>query len=184
MFHSKLAIDAKMKSAERGGDALIEHLISEYQSELLHLAMSYLNDYQLAQDCVQEIFVTAYHKVDPDKDQSALRKWLKVCTVNRCKSMLRSAFWRRIVLWEHDRMKSVLAATKDEYSKLDDTGVLDKVMRLPVKYREMIVLHYYQDMTLQDISAVLKISHEAVKSRLRRAKEQLKVMLEGEDGHE
>ncbi|WP_158607024.1 hypothetical protein [Paenibacillus ginsengarvi] len=44
MFHSKLAIDAKMKSAERGGDALIEHLISEYQSELLHLAMSYLND--------------------------------------------------------------------------------------------------------------------------------------------
>lgn len=97
MFHSKLAVDAKMKSEVREGDALIEHLISEYQSELLHLAMSYLNDYQLAQDCVQEIFMTAYNKVDPAKDQSAMRKWLKVCTVNRCKSMLRSAFWRTLL---------------------------------------------------------------------------------------
>ncbi|WP_162162952.1 sigma-70 family RNA polymerase sigma factor [Gorillibacterium massiliense] len=163
---------------------MFEHLIAKYQSELLHLAMSYLNDYQLAQDCVQEIFIKAYKKIDPDKDQAALRKWLKICTVNRCKSILRSAFWRRMVFWEHDRIKSVSAATRDEYPKLDDTGVLDKVMRLPIKYREVIVLHYYQDMTLQDISVVLKISHEAAKSRLRRAKEQLKVMLEGDNWNE
>ncbi|WP_225948144.1 sigma-70 family RNA polymerase sigma factor [Paenibacillus sp. OAS669] len=182
MFNSKLNVNTK--NADCAREILIEQLILEYQSELLHLAMSYLNDYQLAQDCVQEIFMIAYNKINPENDQATLRKWLKVCTINRCKSVLRSAFWKRIVFWEHDRINTVSEATRDGYSTLDDTGILDKVMRLSVKYREMIVLHYYQNMTLQEISAVLKISHEAAKSRLRRAKEQLKVMLEGEDRNE
>jgi RNA polymerase sigma-70 factor, ECF subfamily len=144
MFHSKMAVDAKLNPPEprAAGDVWIKRLIDEYQSELLHLAMSYLHDYQLAQDCVQEIFMTAYRKADPNKDQATVRKWLKICTINRCKSMLRSAFWRKIVFWEHDRMKSVSAASLDEYSRLDDTGVLGQVMRLPMKYREIIVLHY------------------------------------------
>lgn len=53
-------------------------------------------------------------------------------------------------------------------------------MKLSIKYREVIVLRYYQEMTLQEISSVLKISSEAAKTRLRRAKEQLKVMIKGD----
>lgn len=82
--------------------SFIEGLISDYQSELLHLAMSYLNDYQLAQDCIQEIFITAFHKVDPEKERTAIRKWLKMCTINRCKSMIRSSFWRRFIFLDND----------------------------------------------------------------------------------
>lgn len=138
--------------------------------------MSYLNDYQLAQDCIQEIFMTALHKVDPEKDRTAVRKWLKVCTINRCKSILRTSIWRKLVFLEYPQNASVV---KDHYSGLDETGVLEEVMKLPIKYREVIILHYYQEMTLHEISAVLKIGIEAVKSRLRRAKEKLKLLLKG-----
>jgi RNA polymerase sigma-70 factor (ECF subfamily) len=184
MFKYKLADDLIRKSittSSRQKDvtsSFIEGLISDYQSELLHLAMSYLNDYQLAQDCIQEIFMTAVHKVDPDKERNAIRKWLKICTINRCKSMLRTSFWRRFVFLEHGQFNEV-SASRDNYSSLDETGVLEKVMELSVKYREVIVLYYYQDMTLQEISSVLKISNEAAKTRLRRAKEQLKVIIKG-----
>jgi RNA polymerase sigma-70 factor (ECF subfamily) len=177
MFQYKLVDHTQSKaiSSQRQEDitsSFIEGLITEYQSELLHLAMSYLNDYQLAQDCIQEIFMTAFHKADPGKESFAVRKWLKICTVNRCKSMLRASFWRRFVFLDYAQITSVSSATRDDYSRLDETGVLAKVMKLSIKYREVIILHYYQDMTLQEVSSVLKISNEAAKTRLRRAKEQ------------
>ncbi|MCR8629812.1 sigma-70 family RNA polymerase sigma factor [Paenibacillus radicis (ex Xue et al. 2023)] len=169
---------------EAAASSYIEGLITDYQSELLHLAMSYLNDYQLAQDCIQEVFITAYHKVDANKERASVRKWLKVCTINRCKSMLRSTFWRRLVFLEQDLLNAVSPARRDNYSSLDETGVLEEVMKLSIKYREVIILHYYQDMSLQEISSVLKIGAEATRTRLRRAKKQLKGMLKGDDINE
>ena len=184
MLNYKIIDDMKnkVKSTARQDNitlCFIEGLISDYQSELIHLAMSYLNDYQLAQDCIQEIFMTALHKVDPGKERVAIRKWLKICTINRCKSILRTSIWRRFVCLEHVQFTATASTIRDHYSGLDETGVLEEVMKLSVKYREVIVLHYYQDMPLHEISSVLKISNEAVKSRLRRAKDKLKVLLKG-----
>lgn len=186
MIDSKLALGMKRKSTYPSEEitCLIENLISDYQSELLHLAMSYLNDYQLAQDCIQEIFITAYRKVDPGEDRTVIRKWLKVCTINRCKSMLRTSFWRRMAYWEHDRLASVAAARCDNYARLDETGVLEQVMKLSIKYREVIILYYYQDMPLHEISEVLHISQEAAKTRLRRAKGQLRELMKGDETDE
>jgi RNA polymerase sigma-70 factor, ECF subfamily len=186
MFNYKLVGDIQRKamsspSQEDITSRSIEGLITEYQSELLHLAMSYLNDYQLAQDCIQEVFMTAFHKVDLGKESIAVRKWLKICTINRCKSMLRASSWRRLLFLEHAQLTSVSPIARDDYSMLDESGVLAEVMKLSIKYREVIILHYYQDMTLHEISSVLKISNEATKTRLRRAKEQLKVIIKGDD---
>lgn len=95
--------------------------------------------------------------------------------INTCKDMLRSAWLRRV---DRSIDPQTLPDAQTLGEAADDT-VIQSVMALPLKYREVILLYYYQNFSIRETAQTLRVSEPAVKSRLKRAKDKLRGQLEG-----
>lgn len=158
-----------------GCEAAIERMMDAYGSGILRLCCLYLKDYALAEDAAQETFVRAYRGLSGFRAQSSEKTWLTRIAVNVCKNLLRSP-WRRLTDWKLTPEK-----LPDPSCELmaRDGDVLREVTRLPVKYREAILLYYYQELSLREIALLLNIPQATVSTRLSRARAMLKDRLKG-----
>ena len=160
-------------------EAFIE-LVTRHQTELLRLCYMVLRDRQQAEDAVQETFFKAYRAMDGFRGGSSGKTWLVTIAMNTCRDMRRSA-WLRYVdrrLTPEDLPEAVLPP------EADDRELTMRVMQLSPKLREVIVLYYYQDMTMVEIAKALGLAQSTVTTRLKRAREKLREVLEGGDDHD
>lgn len=163
-------------SVPNGNNALdMNSLVAEYGDSLLRMCFLYLKDINLAEDAVQDTFIKAYKNYPQFKGDAELKTWLMRIAINVCKNYQRSSWWKHI-----DVVKSLNDISVDTNMEVihDDTLLL-AIMKLSPKYKEVILLFYYQDMTTREISSVLKIPESTVSIRLKRAKEQLRKDLKG-----
>lgn len=154
----------------------VEELIDLYGDDILRLCMAYLGDRGLAEDAFQETFLKAWKKADGFRGDSSEKTWLCTIAVNTCRDLLRSRWLR---MWRRSQPIDTLldmAAPADT----GDAPVRAAVLGLPGMYREVVLLYYDQDMTLQEIADALHLSINTVSTRLRRARKQLAKQLEGE----
>jgi RNA polymerase sigma-70 factor (ECF subfamily) len=155
-----------------------EHLVSmmnQHGESLLRMCTVYLRDMALAQDAVQETFVKAYKTMDSFRGESGEKTWLTRIAINTCKDMRRAAWYRFV-----DRrvtLEDVPQPTIDPTADQADLALA--VTRLPRKYLDVVMLYYYQGMTIREAAEVLKIPNQTVSARLKRAREKLRTMLEG-----
>ena len=153
-----------LRGSPSDGRSEIERLMEQYGSSLLRMSALYLKDADLAQDAVQETFVKAYRHIGDYRGECSEKTWLMAICTNTCRDMLRSAWLRH-----HSRVSlDSLPERPADFSFPDDT-VLIEVMRLPVRYREVILLRYYQGLKLKETASALRISEGKVRSRLNRA---------------
>ena len=101
------------------------------------------------------------------------RSWLTTTAMNLCKDRLKH-WWRQKVT-DLDEETEQTAAEPDEKRE-----VVDAVMALPVKYKEVVWLHYYEGYSVAEIAGILELSPSAVKMRLKRGREMLKLEMEDE----
>lgn len=147
------------------GRAEIIRLMSEYSGSLVRMCTLYLKDASLAQDAVQDAFLKAYRHLGNRREESSEKAWLSAIAANVCRDYLRSAWLRRF-----DRRKDIsdLPEQPDDFTFPDNT-VLTEVKGLPPKYREVILLRYYQGMRLKEVADALRLSDSAVRKRLSHA---------------
>ena len=158
-------------------DMKIEALIDQYGDDILRLCLLYLGDRQLAEDAFQETFVKAWKGIQGFKGESSVKTWLSRIAANTCRSMLRSPWLRmRKSSRSVDELLNLPAPEAVERSSL-----MLAVCSLPDKYREIVVLHYHQDMKIREIAQLLRIPVNTVSTRLRKARKLLGAALEGED---
>lgn len=169
-----------MSSALVPGEAREAELIRmmrTYGGMLVGLATGLLGDPHLAQDVVQETFLRAYRRMDTLRGErpESERAWLCRITVNLCRDQQRSRWFRFV-----DRRVTPEALECAQAEETDQT-LLWAVEQLPMKLKEAILLHYYQDMRAEEMSETLGISTSAVYRRLERARQKLQELLEGWD---
>lgn len=154
-------------------DQWLSNLMDEYGDRLTKLAYSYLRDWGKAQEVVQDVFLTCYQKYDTYEEIQSYKAWIYRITINRCKDVLRSAWARRVVvnssLFQFLR-SNVPSPETASLQKDADILLAEKVMELPVKYREIIHLHYYEELSVHEISLLLKTNENTVKTRLKRGR--------------
>lgn len=170
-----------MKDPSRTPEEKITRLVEIYQLPLLRLCFAYLHDRHLAEDAVQETFLKAYRGMDAFRGEASEKTWLSRIAVNQCRDLKKSGWFRHT-----DRRVTLdmLPQPADRPSEKDDALTL-AVMALPVRLRETVLLYYFQDMTTVEIAQTLRVSQQAVSSRLMRARKRLRAALEGkgeEDG--
>lgn len=153
----------------------LKQLIDEHQTSLLRLCYLYLHDVQLAEDAVQETFIKAVQALHTFRGDSSEKTWLISIARRTCCSMRRSFWFRRM-----DRRVTLdmLPDTPQEPEK-DYQELTLAVMNLPMKLREAVILYYYQEMNVNEISVTLGISQPSVSNRLKRARDKLRNKLEG-----
>ena len=158
-------------SNERPSDSrsAIDRLMEQYGSSLLRMSALYLKDADLAQDAVQETFLKAYRHLKDYRGESSEKTWLAAICANTCRDMLRTAWLRR-----HSRINIESLPERPADFAFPDHTVLSEVMRLPVKYREVILLRYYQGLKIKETARALRLSEGKVRSRLNKANDILR----------
>ena len=135
------------------------------------ISICYLRDGALAEDAAQETFVRAWRSREDFRGASSEKTWLTSIAVNVCRNMLRSPWHsRRVDLEILERVPA------EEREAVDDT-VIRAVLGLPGKYREVVVLYYYQDCSTAEIAQALELPQGTVSIRPKRARERLKPAL-------
>ncbi|MFQ9915245.1 MAG: sigma-70 family RNA polymerase sigma factor [Flavonifractor plautii] len=155
---------------QAGSAAGLERLMEEYGTGLLRLCALQLGDAALAEDAAQETLLRAWRRYGTFRGEAAERTWITAIALN-VPDLLRSS-------WHTHRMElSALAEPAAEDAPWDDTP-LRAVLSLPRKYREVVLLRYYEEFTLEEIADTLGIVPGTVSARLTRAKRKLRPMLE------
>ena len=163
-------MEAKEEREER-----LCRLMALYKDGLMRVAMVYLRDAQLAEDAVQETFIRAYRAMDGFRGEASEKTWLTRIAVNTCKNMRREPWLR----FAHRRVS--LAAMPDVTPPREeaDRALLEEIFSLPDREKDVVLMYYYQRMTVAEIAVALRISEPAVSKRLKRARERLRIELEG-----
>lgn len=133
------------------------------------LAMVYLGRPADAEDVTQETFVRLLCRAPAFADEEHRRRWLLRVAANLCRDQLRG-FWRKRVTELDDALPAAPAEERE---------AARAVMALPEQYRLPIHLHYYEGYSVAEIASILKLGQSAVKMRLKRGREMLKLELEG-----
>lgn len=143
----------------------LARMMTDHGDVIFRMCCLHLKDVQLAEDATQEAFLKAYRRMDSFRGECAESTWLTGIAINVCRDFLRTAWLRRV-----DRNVDISllpeCAQADEYH---DPTVLIEVMRLPAKLREVILLRFYQGMTIQEAADALRIGVSTVKQRQRKA---------------
>lgn len=126
-----------------------------------------------ADDVFQEVFLKLVEATPTLQSAEHLKAWLIRTTLNRCNSLWRRAS-RRKTIPLHENI-----AAQDQ----EDLGVLDAVTRLSPKYRAVIHLFYYEDMTVEEVSRMLKQKPSTTRTQLTRARRMLGEQLRAEEAN-
>lgn len=159
---------------------IISDLMDRHGTDVLHLAYSYVRNHQTAEDLAQEIFIKCYEKLDTFQGNSSIDTWLYRVAVNHCKDYVTSWHYRK--MHASDVISSYFtggssSAEQDLIEQEEKTELLNEIFQLPLKYREIIFLYYYQQCTQKEIGDICGLNLNTVKSRMTRGKEILKKSL-------
>lgn len=156
----------------------LDALMVQHGSRLLRLCAMNLQDASLAQDAVLDTFLKAFKHFNQFRGEAEALTWLTAIAINVCRDYRRTAWFHHV-----DRSADDLPEQAASFPFPDNT-VITEVMNLPDKYREVILLRYYQDMKQKDVAAALHLSDRAVRQRLHKAnailRERLKEWYEDE----
>ena len=144
----------------------------EYGPMVYHLAYARTGSRADAEDVVQEVFVKLLRARPIFRDKAHCRAWLLRVACNCANDLFRLP-WRR----REEPLSDALSTPEAP----EESGVLEAVLALPEKYRLVVHLYYYEDLSTAEIAKIIGRSEGAVKSRLFRARDMLRGML-GEEG--
>ena len=156
--------------------------IEAYSDPILRTCFLYLSDRGQAEDALQDTWIKAWKHMDEyEKNHIANDKaWLLRIAVNTCKDYRRSAWFRHIERSKAlDELPPQLAAAEPE-----DRSLTLTVMELPDRYKQVILLYFFQGLTMQETADALGTSQATVSRRLEKAKELLKGSLTGGAAYE
>lgn len=142
-----------------------DDFVSQYQTRLYRTAFGILGNAQAAEDAVQDTFLKYLERAPDFSVPAQEAAWLTKVTVNHCLSDLRSP-WRRRV----DPLPPDLPCQARQE--------LEELYQLPPKDRAVLHLYYYEGYSTGEIARMLRLSPGSIRSRLSRARQKLKTLLE------
>lgn len=156
--------------------------IESYSDQILRMCFLYLSDQTQAEDALQDTWIKAWKHMD-DYERKGIenaKAWLMRIAINTCKDHRRTGWLRHI-----DKRKALEDLPQQLLQAADtDPSLSLQVMELPDKYKQVILLHYYQGLTQKETAQALGLSPAAVSRRLRSAEAQLKQILTGDEAYD
>lgn len=144
-------------------------LVERYSAMIYRLAFARLQNISDAEDVTQEVLLKYIRSQKTFNDEEHRKAWILKVTVNTIKTVATTAFRRHDVPLEE--------AADMSYTTEPISDVAEAIKQLPEKYRTVIHLFYYEDLSVKQIAQILGTTAGTVKSQLSRAREKLKELL-------
>ena len=192
---NKLKETTFIEEARSGNASSFSALVEIYQERAIHAANSFVGNLEDARDIAQEAFVKAYQNLAKFEAQSRFYTWFYRILVNTCKDFLRKKKIRQTFsFWfgrEEDQGLDPVANVMDPSKNAADhilnrelgASIMEALETLPSRQKSIFILRYLEGMSLNEISATLKISLGAVKANLWQAGQKMKVLLKNENDY-
>ncbi len=158
-------------------EVLLNDLMTNYGTILKRHIYLYVHNWTVADDLTQDVFITVYMKYHQLKEKELIKSWLFQIATNKARDYLRSWAYRKLIFTDSVSHKKSLSSDSLEdvlFSREGYSELLEAVLQLPIKYREVIILFYYHDFTLREVKDILCVPQATVKTRLARAKQKLR----------
>ena len=155
----------------------LEQLVDRYQEQVMRMCFLYLCDKTLAEDAMQETFLKVYRAMDTFRGEASEKTWIMRIAIRTCYDMNHSGWFR---VFNRQVTPDMVPETAVPFEESDDE-LMNAVIRLPIRLREVILLYYYQHMNVNETAESLGISQSSVSGRLKRGRERLKAMMEGSE---
>jgi RNA polymerase sigma-70 factor (ECF subfamily) len=195
--------DAELAALRRGDEAAFQSLIQRYHGPMLRLAMAYVKDRQVAEDVVQESWLTCLRRLDDFEGRSSLKTWIFGIVINVARARRRKEV--RILpftsLWRRDDSDSrrptvdqsrfgadgMWRSAPRSWDNLPESKVLGMetlehvkaaIDKLPPKQREVIVLRDVTGLGADEVAGLLGLSSANQRVRLHRARAAVRKSLE------
>lgn len=167
-----------MHSEGAVSDEYISYILETYSAAIIRLCYTYVKNKEDAEDLAQDVFLELMRRGQKFDDIDYEKAWLMRTAVNKCKNHLKSAWVKHRAPLEDDYVQG--NAVEGE----EGGSVTDAVLKLPAKYRTVIHLYYYSQLSIKEIAAVTGENTATVGTRLSRGREMLKKKLKGDIDYE
>lgn len=164
-------------------EQVFESIMNEYGEDIKRLILTYVKDWSVTEDLVQDVFLKVYLKIDTFEDKASLKTWLYRIAINRCKDYFRSSHYQKVkIIKNFSLMYGKTEQTPEDQilKKFEGDELVQEILSLSPKYREVILLYYYRDFSVEETAKILGLNRSTVKTRMLRARALLKESLGGE----
>ena len=165
-----------------GDETAFANLVRKYKNQVHALAWQKTRDFHIAEDIVQETFLQVYRKLETLEDPTQFSRWLHQIADRLCIAWFRKNKIQTEPLGETDisevgteAYSRYVAAEHAKTSAETQRDLVEKLLaKLKERDREVITLHYFEEMTSSEIGTFLGVSENTIKSQLHRARQRLK----------
>ncbi|MDD2362838.1 MAG: sigma-70 family RNA polymerase sigma factor [Oscillospiraceae bacterium] len=159
-----------MDLASSGTNDVVKHALHKYSNMVRRICFMYLHNREDVEDVFQEVFLKLLQSNITFQSEEHEKAWLCRITINKCKDVSKS-FWRKNTESIEDK--------EIPFEDREESGVLQAVLSLPKRFKEVVYLFYYEGYTAKEIAKILNQKENTVYSNLHRARELLKHELGG-----
>ena len=177
----QVAQEYLVSRATQGDQEAFSEIVDKYSTLMLRTATMIVGDRDIAEDVVQDALIQAWHHLPDLRKAGALRPWLMRIVVNQCISFKRrlartTAFMRQTLSEQETDL--IAQAADDHKGRMErDWDLAQAIESLPMKQRVVVVLHYYNSMTLPEMAQTLNTSENTLKKRIQAALANLRRLL-------
>lgn len=170
--------------AQQGSSDAFAELYAMTYNKTYNYARHYLKDDYLAQDALQEIYISALRNIQKINDPTLFIAWLNRISFNVCYDMSMKNKSINLVdspeVWEFIGDENISLNPEVQTQNADEARRLHNAIKsLPFHERQVITMRFFNDMKLEDIASALNISRSSVKRHIASAKEHLLLMMKG-----
>ena len=158
-----------MELNSHGTREYIEETINKYSDMVYILALARTKNTSDAEDIFQEVFIRSIKNINKLENEKHLKAWLIRVTINCSKTLLTSVWFKKTIPLEDEL----------SFSSPEKSNIYYTVLDLPIKYRTVIYLFYYEDLSIKEIAKILNSKESTIKSQLSRGRDLLKKNLKG-----
>jgi len=173
-----------MERCAAGSHEAFQCLVERYRGRLINVVGRFINDRDRAEDIVQEVFLRAFRSRERYKRQGRFSTWIFTIAVNLAKNEIRRKVRRRgeMSFEALEEAAGPTIATADPSPGAEDSfgreqvraAVTEAIAKLPVKYREAVVLRDIEGLAYEEIASILRIPGGTVRSRINRGRLMIK----------
>jgi RNA polymerase sigma-70 factor (ECF subfamily) len=166
-----------------GNQAAIEMLVRQHETGVFRLALSVLNEEMEAREVTQETFIAALKSLKTYQEKKSFKAWIYTIALNISRSHLRK---RKVIEKLKATVGSILQIeTQKQLSPEDqvirsekEIAVWNEINKMDERHRTVVVLRYFHELSISEISEIMSISEGTVHSRLHTARERLREALD------
>jgi RNA polymerase sigma-70 factor (ECF subfamily) len=167
---------------QQGKSEAFNLLFSRYEQKMLRYGRRFLYTYEDLEDAVQEVFIKAYRNIQSFQTNKKFSTWLYRIAHNTFINVIKKKGREQVSFFEFDTLVQLpsrrVDSVEDDFLKIENrTAVEDVLKQLSPKYREVLVLFYFEELGYKEIAEILKIPTSTVGVRIARAKSALKKLI-------